>query len=90
MTSIQLINAILADDASRIRTLSAQGANLNDMEGGHFPPLLKAVMCGKVKAIQALIDCGADKNAVDKQGRTALDWATQCNQQQIIDILRQN
>lgn len=60
------------------------------MEGGHFSPLLKAVMCGKIKALQALIECGVDKNAVDTQGRTALDWATQCNQPKIIELLLQN
>lgn len=92
MTSpnIQLVNAIFADDSSKIRLLLEMGIDLND--GGFFniPPLIRAALYGKSKALQALIEGGADKNIKDKQGRTALEWAKKYNHPEIVEILLQN
>jgi ankyrin repeat protein len=88
--SLQLVNAIFSDDSHRIQSLSEQGVDLNKSVFFNIPPLLRAVICGKQKALQTLIDCGADKNIKDAQGRTAMDLATKSNQPQIIEILLQN
>ena len=77
MTSlnIQLVSAIFANDPSKIRSLLDQGIDLNDCGFLNIPPLLRAVLYGKSKALQALIEAGADKNIKDEQGRTALELA---------------
>ena len=92
MTSpnIQLVNAIFTDDPSKIRMLLDQGFNLNDCGFFNIPPLLRAVLYGKSKALQALIEGGADKNIKDKQGRTALELAKKYNHPEIVKILLQN
>jgi len=38
-------------------------------------------------AVRTLITCGADVQLADFQGRTALHWAAQYNQPEVIDIL---
>ena len=92
MTSpnIQLVSAIFANDPSKIRLLLEQGIDLNDCGFFNIPPLIRAVLYGKSKALQALIDCGADKNIKDDQGRTALELAKKYNQHEIVEILLKN
>jgi len=38
-------------------------------------------------AVRTLIGFGADVKLADSQGHTALHWAAQCNQPEVIDIL---
>ena len=92
MTSpnIQLVSAIFANDPSKIRLLLEQGIDLNDCGFFNIPPLIRAVLYGKSKALQAMIEGGADKNVKDKQGRTALELAQKYNHPEIIQILLQN
>jgi ankyrin repeat protein len=66
------------------------GINLNDCGFFNIPPLIRAVLYGKSKALQALIEGGADKNIKDEQGRTALELAKKYNHPEIIKILLQN
>lgn len=93
MTSpnLQLVRAILSDDSYRIRELVTQGnVNVNDKGFFNFPPLLRAAVYGKSEALKALIDVGADKNAKDERGRTALELAKKYNHSEIVEILLQN
>ena len=92
MTSpnIQLVSAILANDPSKIRLLLDQGIDLNDCGFFNIPPLIRAVLYGKSKALQALIEGGANKNIKDKQGRTALELAKKYNHPEIVEILLKN
>ena len=92
MTSptIQLVHAIFANDSSKIRSLLDYGINVNDSGCFNIPPLIRAALYGKLEALQALIDCGADKNIKDNQGRTALEVAQKYNHPKIVEILLQN
>jgi ankyrin repeat protein len=92
MTSpnLQLASAIFSDNSSRIRELVDQGeVNVNDRGFFSYPPLLRAVVYGKSEALKALIEVGADRNARDSQGRTALQLARKYNHPKIIEILSQ-
>lgn len=88
--NIQLVSAIFANDSSKIRLLLNQGIDLNDCGFFSIPPLIRAVLYGKSKALQALIEGGADKNIKDEQGRTALELAKKYNHPEIIKILLQD
>ena len=83
-SSIQLVNAIFANDSFKIKFLLDRGIDVN--EGGFFniPPLLRAALYGKSEALQTLIECGADKNIKDKQGRTALELAKNTTIQELL------
>jgi len=84
------VNAIFANDSSKIKFLLDRGIDVND--GGFFniPPLLRTALYGKLDAIKTLIEYGADKNIRDKQGRTALELAKKYNHPRIVEILMQN
>lgn len=92
MTSLnlQLVHAILSDNSSRIRELAQlEGIDVNDKGFFSFPPLLRAALYGKSEAFKALIEVGADRNALDSQGRTALQLARKYNHPHIVEILQQ-
>ena len=89
--SVQLISAILADDSSKIKSLLERGVvNVNDRLFSELPPLLRAALYGKPRALKALLDCGADRNITDKRGLTALQLAQKYNHPEIVEILLQN
>jgi len=92
MTSlnVQLVSAIFANDSDLIKSLLDQGMDVNDNGIFTIPPLLRAALYGKSKALKTLIECGADKAIKDKQGHTAIELARKHNHQKIIDILLQN
>jgi ankyrin repeat protein len=85
--SIQLVSAILNNDASKIKSLGAQGVDVNSCGFFTMPPLLRAAVYGKSEALIALLECGADRAARDKQGRTALELAQKYNHPKIVEIL---
>ena len=87
---IQLVSAIFSEDSSKIKILAGQGVNLNDSGVFDYPPLLRAVICGKSNSFQTLLACGADRGIKDKRGRSALDIAKQFNQTQMIQLLLKN
>lgn len=92
MTSpnIQLVSAIFSNDSSKIRLLLDQGIDVNDCGFFNISPLIRAALYGKSEALQTLIECGADKNIKDKQGRTALELAKKYNHPRIVEILLQD
>ncbi len=70
----QLLEAVLHGDAASVRTLLAVGANPNhrdgrsyalpEQEGGDYPMLLLAVLRDDIPTASALLEAGADANAV--------------------------
>jgi uncharacterized protein len=66
-----LFAAAYNDDAAAIRLLARHGAELDEfVEGG--TPLLHAIQYSRFEAAKALLGVGADPNAKDAKGRTAL------------------
>jgi hypothetical protein len=50
-------------------------------------PLLIASMTGNKDAVTALLDLGADVNKPDREGLTALSWATLANRVEVVRLL---
>lgn len=64
-------------DTGRIKSLRAQGQNLNQADPEGYTPLMWAALNGQVKAVATLIHLKANLDLQDKEGYTALMWATQ-------------
>ena len=68
-----------------MRWLELAGVTLNPKDGP--PPLLLAAREGRVNAVRYLLDHGADANAHDRSGNTALAEATYYSQIPVIKEL---
>ena len=75
-TSDTFYSAIRANDLTRLQTLLNGGASpdVPDPRGG-ATPLMYAAAIGTVEAMTLLLDKGADANASNSGGATALMWA---------------
>ena len=57
--------------------------------GNSLTVLMKAAAGGNKDVVKALIEAGADLNATDSNGDTALDYARKCNNDDVIALLEQ-
>ena len=75
-SSDAVYSAIRDNDLTRLQTMLKGGANPNagDPRGGGTPLMYTAAV-GSVEAITLLLDQGADVNAANSVGATALMWA---------------
>ena len=74
--SNELIAAVKANDASKVQTLLAGGANVNERENDGTTPLMLAAHMGNLPLVDELVKAGADVNAADERGWTALAKST--------------
>jgi ankyrin repeat protein len=75
-TPLQL--AVSAGNQSIVRTLIANGANVNghvNVWRGALPPLATAIDAGQKEMVELLVAAGGDVNQVDPLGMTPLLWA---------------
>lgn len=73
-----------------VQALLSSGADVNLAGKFAWTPLMTAVFQGDTNLVQLLIRKGADLAARDKNGKTALDYAVERNEQEIADILKHN
>lgn len=72
---MSLAETIIYDtDDNAVKAIQA-GADVNEHDRFGFRPLIQAVICRKVKTLQALLAAGADIEQGDFIDRTALQWA---------------
>ena len=74
---------------SNIRYLVRLGLNVNsrdEMRG--YTPLMHAAECENEKAITALLAAGADVNAKNAEGNTALDIARNTRSEEVVKLLQ--
>ncbi|KAH9509898.1 hypothetical protein Btru_044535 [Bulinus truncatus] len=65
--------AVKADDACKvIKVLLENGVEINEISHSGHTPLYVAVKCGQMKNVQSLLLSGANVNASNKKGQTAL------------------
>jgi uncharacterized protein len=71
-----LLDSVTMRDIARVRDLLEQGANVNAKDDEHEEtPLMLAVKFAGVDMVQLLVEAGADVDARDSWGRTALFYA---------------
>ncbi len=67
--------AAIGDHAGVIHQLCIYGAQLNAVGAANITPLVGAVKCRKLNAVECLLRRGAELYVCDEVGRTALFWA---------------
>ena len=67
--------SIRANDLAGLKGLLDQGANTNTVDDRQITPLMYAAEIGSTDAMRTLIDRGADVNAQNAFGSTALMWS---------------
>jgi len=73
-----------------IEFLLKAGADANWKQIG-TPVLVSAIQEGEVRVAEMLLDCGADPNLIDEcTGWTPLDWAYQCKNADMVEIIRKS
>jgi ankyrin repeat protein len=76
-------------DAETVSTLLKAGARVNDSDIRKMNPLMLAIATDQAKpaTVRQLIAAGADVNAKDQNGESALDWARKFRDPEILSIL---
>jgi ankyrin repeat protein len=70
-----LLDAIRVNDANRVQTLLAGGADANSKDGTQASALMYAALYAGPRVLDLLVRAGADLAYRDKNGVTALTWA---------------
>ncbi|KAF4950764.1 hypothetical protein FGADI_7960 [Fusarium gaditjirri] len=68
--------------------LTSEGVDV-DARGGRYKSSALHVACyrGHIEIARQLLECGADINLLDSDGRTALFWAKRLGRSEIVDLL---
>lgn len=83
-----LCNAIFKGDIATVKKFIEYGANVNETFNG-MTPLMFAARYNKVEILKLLLEKGANTNAKDKKGFTALQYAQLSNATDAVAILKQ-
>ena len=70
-----LIGALLHNDVAEAKRFLARGADPNDSGFVGMPPIVLAIVRQNVDLVRMMVPRGADVNARDRSGSTALMWA---------------
>jgi ankyrin repeat protein len=60
-----LMKAVQRDDAAAVKTLTAKGANVNELDANGDAPLVMAAYKGHTEIVRLLLEAGADLTVVD-------------------------
>ena len=84
-----------AADAEIVRMLLDKGANVNGQEKENGATALIYISSNKevssptrTEIVKMLLDKGADKSLKTKEGKTALDWAKEAKNEDVVELLK--
>lgn len=75
VASIELLRAAISGDLNRLRSLLAQGVDVNSANKANQTALMLATAFKRVDIVKYLVASGADVTLQDELGLTAADWA---------------
>jgi ankyrin repeat protein len=84
-----LLAAVRARDAGRVRRLLDARADVNASTGSGWTPLMEAARAGDARVARLLLDRGASVDARDRLEGTALDVAERAGQAAMARLLRE-
>jgi ankyrin repeat protein len=85
--SYPLHEAAKAGDSERVKSLIANGADINSQDENDNTPLYFAAVRGYKTITEVLITNGADVGAKTNRGQTAMDFARSRKHKDIVDLL---
>jgi len=68
--------AVFGRNLGAIKLLVEGGAKVDGTQQGGFTALMGAAQNGDVETVRYLLDQGADRSLLDKDGKSAADWAS--------------
>ena len=84
-----MIEPCMAGSSNILDYLIQKGAKINYHNESGYTALMGAAENGQINNVKVLIKYNADTKLKNKEGFTALDFAKQKNNKEIIDILEQ-
>ncbi len=79
--------AVTYDNKEMVRYLIEQGKDINETtRKSRFTALMAAACYGRVEIAKILIEHGADQEAKDSKGFTAVDFARKMNKKSILEL----
>jgi ankyrin repeat protein len=82
-----LMNAIVYNDANKVKQLIAEGADINKKNTDGFPPLVIATYMKDMNIMKSLLTAGANLNITDPKGNTPLLVAVALNNLELTKLL---
>ena len=73
-----------------LKVLLRGKANPNIVNSDGWPVLFEAIETGEIETVRALLVAGAKPSAADRNGRTAIDFATEQNRTAIVALLKKH
>ena len=86
-SSIPLTQAVTSGDERAVRTLLAEGADVNESTSGGQTALILAVIFGRTNLVRILVNAGADPQLHDNLGLNAIEWAKRRGLSEALAIL---
>ncbi|HJP93971.1 MAG TPA: ankyrin repeat domain-containing protein [Pyrinomonadaceae bacterium] len=86
-SSIPLTQAVTSGDERAVRTLLADGADINESTNGGQTALILAVIFGRTNLVRILVNAGADPQLRDNLGLNAIEWAKRRGLNEALAIL---
>ena len=83
-----IMNAVQSNKLEHFQILIDKGADINYKDHRGFTTLHRAVEMGRLEMVKILVENGVDIHA-EAQGHTALTFAQQTNQTELINLLTQ-
>lgn len=84
----ELGDAAWQGDAAKVKTLLANGADVNFQDKFGDTALMRVSATGKMTMVKILLDHGADVNLEDGFGQTALDKASERGYERAVKLLK--
>lgn len=84
---ILIFEAIAQGDLEKVKAYLSQGVDINYKGQGGVTPLIAAVKGNKYNLIDYLIQEGADPNIKDDQQKSAIDYATENDDEVVLKVL---
>jgi ankyrin repeat protein len=83
-----LMDAVQNNDVAAVKTLIAQGVNVNELDANQDAPLVMAAYLGHTEILRLLLEAGADVTAVDPSMKaTALHAAAYAGRTEAAKLL---
>ncbi len=83
-----MLDAATRGDAAAVRSLLAQGVEVNSTDADGRTALMLAARRGDAALIRSLLSAGADPRRTDRDGHNASDHAREAGKEAVLPLLR--